>query len=85
MDNNQKTIPINNKTIGINRKIKIQIDIALKGINQKILADKLNVSTSMLNRVISGKRKSKKIAQQLCDELNYNIEIIFPEYQGDRQ
>lgn len=48
------------------------------GYTQTLLAVELNVSVTLINRVIHGKTKSKRIQQKIADIIGEDIETIWP-------
>jgi len=80
MEKSKKTTPNNNPKIDIARRIYISNQIAVRDITLQILAKELETTPSILNRVISGTKKSYRVAKNLCDFLNLCMDIVFPDY-----
>jgi len=50
-----------------------------KGVTEQQLADKFEVTRQMINYIITGRRKSKKLEQGICRELGLNYNEMYKE------
>ena len=57
---------------------QIQFLLKIKGIRQKDVASKLEVSPAVVSQVINGKRRSARIEKALAKITGIKINILFP-------
>ena len=74
--------------------LKIQYELAKRGITQKVIADGIEVSEIYVSRVINHKKdafrkgaKAEKIRQAVASALGLEARVLFPEYykEADRE
>ncbi|WP_028322702.1 helix-turn-helix domain-containing protein [Desulfatiglans anilini] len=60
--------------------LKIKYELAKRGISQRSLAKKLEVSETMVSEVIRGFRVSDRVMRAIADAIEQDHRIVFPSY-----
>lgn len=65
--------------------LDIQFAIKKAGFNQTQLADELNVSGTMISRIISGETRSRRVQEFIAEKINKKISDIWPNQTQKRR
>jgi transcriptional regulator with XRE-family HTH domain len=69
--------------LDIERKRRVMVALAEKGMNISALAQNLGLSQPLISNIISGRRRSKKTEQRIAEYLGKDAEELFPPRSND--